>query len=109
MFVAFSYADAAGKPKAADLVKDGQTIELKQEKYTKLFEELRTQYNFPQKELDQMFAGVTIFRKVLVLMDKQWEAKPYYKYWPLFITPSVIKTGQDKFIKHKANIDRIEK
>lgn len=109
MFVAFSYADAAAKPKAADLVKDGQPIELTQAKYIKLFEELRTQHNFSQKELDQLFAGVTIFRKVLVLMDKQWEAKPYYKYWPLFITPSVIKTGQDKLIEHKTTLDRIEK
>jgi membrane-bound lytic murein transglycosylase B len=109
MFVAFSNADAAKGPKAADLVKDGQPIELTQEKYTKLFEELRTQHNFTQEELDQMFAGVTIFRKVLVLMDKQWEAKPYYKYWPLFITPTVIKTGQDKLIEHKATLDRIEK
>ncbi len=42
-------------------------------------------------------------------MDKQWEAKPYYKYWPLFITPSVIQKGKNKLVEHKATLDRIEK
>lgn len=55
-----------------------------------------------------MFSGVTILRKVLVLMDRQWEAKPYYKYWPIFITDSVIQTGKAKVLEHKSTLDRIE-
>jgi len=108
MIIAFSYAEAA-KPKAADLVEDGQRINLSDDKYTKLFKELREKHDFSQAELDQLFSGVTILRKVLVLMDKQWEAKPYYKYRPLFITPAVISKGKEKLIEYKPILDRIEK
>ncbi len=109
MFIAFSYAEAATKPLAADLVKDGQKIDMNQEKYIKLFTELREKHNFNQADLDKMFAGVTILRKVLVLMDKQWEAKPYYKYRSLFITSKVIKRGKAKLKEHSALLDKIEK
>lgn len=106
-FIAFSYADA--KPKAADLVKDGQPINLDDEKYTKLFNKLRDKHQFKQSELDQLFKNVAIKRKVLVLMDKQWEAKPYYKYKPLFVTSSVIAKGKLKLLQHKSILDRVEK
>jgi len=97
------------KPKAADLVTDGQSINLHQEKYKTLFKELREQHQFTQAELERMFAGVTIDKKVLELMDKQWEAKPYYSYWPLFITPAVIKRGQQELKANQKILDRIEK
>lgn len=94
---------------AADLVKDGQLIDLTQEKYHLLFTELEKNYHFSRAELEQLFKGVKIDRKVLQLMDRQWEARPYYKYWPLFITPAVIQTGKSKLKTHKAILNRIEK
>jgi membrane-bound lytic murein transglycosylase B len=97
------------KPKAADLVTDGQTINLQQEKYLILFKELRERHHFTQAELERLFTGVTLDKKVLELMDKQWEAKPYYAYWPLFITPAVIARGQQELINHHQILDRIEK
>lgn len=42
-------------------------------------------------------------------MDKQWEAKPYYAYWPLFITPAVIARGRLELEKNRVLLDRIEK
>lgn len=69
---------------------------------------MREKYNFSQTELDALFQGVAIDRKVLELMDRQWEAKPYYEYWPLFITPTVIATGKQKLKEHKLLLDRIE-
>jgi membrane-bound lytic murein transglycosylase B len=96
-------------PKAADLVTDGQPINLQQEKYLILFKELREKHHFSQTELDQLFAGIKIDKKVLELMDKQWEAKPYYSYWPLFITPVVIEKGRQEIRNNKQILDRIEK
>ncbi len=93
---------------AADRVKDGQLIDLSQEKYKLLFQELKTSHNLTQSELNATFKGVKIKRKVLVLMDTQWEAKPYYKYRPRFITNSVIKKAKKKLRKHRAVLDRIE-
>ncbi|MEN8257893.1 MAG: lytic murein transglycosylase [Thermodesulfobacteriota bacterium] len=97
------------KPKAADLVKDGQAIDLTSKRYKDLFSELRNKHHFSQKELDSIFSGLTIKRRVLVLMDSQWEAKPYYQYHPRFITPAVIKEGKKKLKEHQAILDRVEK
>ena len=100
---------ASEKPKAADLVKDGQPIDLTSKKYKKLFNELRTKHNFSQKELDSIFSGLTIKRRVLVLMDSQWEAKPYYQYHPRFITPAVIKEGKEKLKEYKTIAENYKK
>jgi len=84
-FLAFASLPAAmaeddTQPKAADLVKDGQLIDLSSSRYQGLFKELRLRYNFSQEEIDRLFAGVSIKQRVLELMDTQWEAKPYYQY-----------------------------
>jgi membrane-bound lytic murein transglycosylase B len=101
-------APTAAEPLAADLVLDGQSIDLKQEKYHLLFDELIRKHQFTANELQAIFQGQTINRQVLVLMDKQWEAKPYYQYAPLFLTPAAIKDGKEKLQQHTALLDRIE-
>ncbi len=101
-----SYADKTIS--AADRVKDGQRINLEQQKYTTLFLELIQNYGFTQEELNKLFQNVSIKRRVLVLMDKQWESKPYYQYRPLFITDKVIKTAKAKLRAYKQTLDRIE-
>ncbi len=112
LFLCFTVLPATGiaenKIAAADRVKDGQNIDLTQEKYKLLFQELKDTHNFSTKELDATFKGVKIKRKVLVLMDTQWEAKPYYLYRPRFITNSVIKKAKKKLKKHRKILDRIE-
>lgn len=100
---------AAQKPKAADLVKDGQPIDLTSDRYTELFTELQAEHNFSSEELTSLFAGVSIDRKVLELMDRQWEAKPYYKYRTLFITSKTISKGKKMVARYRDLLDRIEK
>lgn len=99
---------ARTKIPAADRVKDGQKIDLTQKKYQNLFHELTNDHQFNKAELDAIFRNVRIKRRVLVLMDKQWEAKPYYQYRPLFITSKVIKTAKKKLLEYKTILDRIE-
>ncbi len=98
----------AAKPKAADLVQDGQLIDLSHEKYELLFSELKEKHQFTDKELQSIFKGQKISRRVLVLMDTQWEAKPYYKYYPLFITDKNIAKGREQLRLHKDLLDRVE-
>jgi peptidoglycan lytic transglycosylase B len=108
--VMFSYVDATEESKSpADAVTDSQKIDLNQKKYLLLFKELHDTYHYSRDELDTLFKDVVINKKVLELMDKQWEAKPYYQYRPLFITPSVIATGKEKLQKYKPLLDRIER
>ncbi|MCL1980319.1 MAG: lytic murein transglycosylase [Proteobacteria bacterium] len=87
---------------------DGQAIDLTQEKYRQLFDELTHKYQFSADTLLSIFQGLTINRKILVLMDKQGEAKPYYSYAPTFITPDNIRTGKEKLQQYKSLLDRIE-
>lgn len=98
----------AAKPKAADLVEDGQIIDLSSERYHILFKELQDEYQFKQNELNDLFNGVAINKRVLELMDRQWEAKPYYKYRPLFITSKTIAKGKEKLKENKELLSRIE-
>lgn len=108
--LSLAFADtASASPKAADLVTDGQLIDLSSPKYQELFNELRQQHNFSQEELEKLFTGVSIKKRVLELMDTQWEAKPYYLYYPLFITPEVVAEGREKLIENKELLDKIEK
>ncbi len=95
--------------KAADRVSDNQLIDLNSEKYKQFFQELQDEHNFNKSDLQVLFKGVRINRKVLTLMDRQWESKPYYKYWPLFITPTVIIKGRKELRNYKQLFDRIEK
>jgi membrane-bound lytic murein transglycosylase B len=95
-------------PLAADLVEDGQPIDLSQEKYRQLFSELIQKHQFSADELQTIFQGLTINRKILTVMDMPWEDRPYYRYAPMFITPGIIKTGKEKLRQYKALLDRIE-
>jgi len=107
LILAPAYLQAA-KPKAADLVEDGQLIDLTSERYHLLFKELETEYQFNQDELRVLFNDVSINKRVLELMDRQWEAKPYYKYRPLFVTSKTIAKGKEKLHEHKDLLSRIE-
>ncbi|MDD5757642.1 MAG: lytic murein transglycosylase [Desulfobulbaceae bacterium] len=96
-------------PLAADLVEDGQTIDLSSDRYLALFAELREKHGFAQEDLLRLFYGVSIQKRVLELMDRQTEALPYYKYYPLFIKDAVIAEGRALLQEHKVLLDGIEK
>jgi membrane-bound lytic murein transglycosylase B len=109
LFIVVPCCFAAEKPKAADLVADGQAIDLTSSRYQGLFKELRLRYHFSQDELDHLFSRVTIKKRVLELMDSQWEAKPYYQYYPLFITSNVVREGKEKIRQYGDILARVEK
>ncbi|MDA8165448.1 MAG: lytic murein transglycosylase [Desulfobacteraceae bacterium] len=99
---------ATGEPLAAELVTDGQKIDISSPRYQELFAELESAHGFTKAELDSLFSGLTINRRVLELMDRQWEAQPYYKYYPLFIKPELIAKGKEKLIENAAVLEEIE-
>ncbi len=41
-------------------------------------------------------------------MDRQWEAKPYHKYAPLFLTSRNIAKGKKMLLQHQELLDRVE-
>jgi len=96
------------EPLPAAKVEEGQAIDLTSQRYRDLFLELVSRHGFRQEELDRLFAGLTIKKRVLELMDTQWEAKPYYTYSPRFITPQMIEQGKRLLCEHREVLDRIE-
>ena len=99
---------AFSAPKAADLVTDGQRINLEQDKFHTLFQELIGKHQFTRTELQKIFKGQVINKRVLELMDKPWEAKPYHQYAPLFLTDKHINTGREMLKQHREILDQIE-
>lgn len=97
------------EPLAAQLVADGQVIDLSSPRYQGLLQELMVRHGFAKEEMDRLFAGVSIRKRVLELMDTQWEAKPYFDYSPRFITPQMIEQGKRLLGEHREVLDRIEK
>ena len=106
--IIYSSCIADQAPKAADLVVDNQPIDLSNERYQLIFKDLQEKHHFAKEKIQQLFKGLKVDRKVLELMDKQWEAKPYYEYWPLFITPSVVAKGKESLEQYRLLFDRIE-
>jgi len=98
----------AGK-KAADLVDDGQVIDITSPRYTGLFKELRLRHGFASGELRRLFHGVSVKKRVLELMDRQYEALPYYKYYPIFINDAVVAEGKKRLATHAGLLDRVER
>lgn len=97
------------KPLAADLVTDGQPIALDSERYRELFRELQDEHGFSRAELEKIFGGVTILRRVLELMDRQWESRPWHEYHPRFVTTRNITEGRRQLRRYREVLDRIEK
>ncbi len=108
LLLAPASSSAATEPAAADLVENDQLIDITSERYSDLFSELRNKYGFSQPELAALFSGVRIDKQVLELMDRQWEAKPYYLYRPLFVTAGTISKGKKMVRKHRQLLERIE-
>jgi len=100
---------AGDEPAAADLVVDNQAIDIDSKPYQDLFRELEAVHHFPRQQLIGLFTGLRIDRKVLQLMDRPAEVKPYYQYRPLFITPTAIALGKQSLVLYRTIFDRIEK
>lgn len=114
LFLAAAILIASPQPlfaelKASEQVEDNQPINISAAAYREYFTELSRNHGFSQQELTRLFSGVSIDRKVLELMDKQWESKPYYQYRARFISPDVIASGKNYLQQHADLFDRIEK
>lgn len=98
----------SAKQQAASAEETDFPIDLRHERYQVLFRELEQEHGFSRAQLEGLFSGLRVDQQVLDLMDKQWEAKPYYQYYPLFITPGNIETGRQKLQEYHELLDRIE-
>jgi membrane-bound lytic murein transglycosylase B len=106
--LSLAWADSGPAPRAADAVENDQPIDLTSPLYQDLFYELQQQHGFSLAELAKVFNDLRIDKKVLQLMDRQGEAKPYYQYRANFITAAIIAIGKQQLAVHRTLFDRIE-
>ena len=52
-----------------------------------------TEYHFNQNSLNTLFDQINFDPRVVKLMGRQYEAKPWYQYKPAFVNPQRIKQG----------------
>lgn len=61
---------------------------------------------YPRNELVEILGSVSIDEKVLSLMDRQYEALPWFKYRKLFINQNRIEDGVRFWNRNEAILDR---
>ncbi|MFH7320064.1 lytic transglycosylase domain-containing protein [Desulfurivibrio sp. D14AmB] len=108
LFLAPGAWGEAVSPRPADLVREGQAIDLDSPLYRELFAELVAEHGFARRELEEIFTGLTINRRVLELMDAQWEAQPYHRYAPRLLTWWNVGNGRVLLARHRELLARIE-
>lgn len=86
-----------------------QLIDTTSPRYRDLFQELEKKYGFSKKELSALFQRVEKIPKVIQLMEKPWEAKPYHTYRRLFLDRQRIEQGKELLALHRELFDRVEK
>lgn len=71
--------------------------------------QLVTKYNFDRKKLDDLFCTVTMNEEVVAKLSKPAEAKPWYQYKALLVTPDRITKGIAYWQKHEKTLELAEK
>ncbi|MBA2653820.1 MAG: lytic murein transglycosylase B [Gammaproteobacteria bacterium] len=72
-------------------------------------DQLVTKYSFDRKKLEQLFCTVSFNEEVISRIQKPAEAKPWYQYYELFITPDRINKGVEYWNKNEKNLTLAEK
>ncbi|CAJ1897714.1 hypothetical protein HLBENOHH_03531 [Aeromonas dhakensis] len=70
--------------------------------------QLAEQQQVPLAELQAATAQASLRQEVLDTISRPWEAKPWYRYRPLFITPERIRDGVGFWQRHAATLARAE-
>lgn len=99
---------AAQATPAVEQAETSRPIDLHAQRYRQLFRELTKKYNFKQKQLEQLFAGVTISDRALELMENQAQTPPLARYLKLLLAPALVIAARQQMVDHKALLDRIE-
>ncbi|QUN05051.1 lytic murein transglycosylase B [Shewanella yunxiaonensis] len=83
---------------------------------TPTFEQLQQQFiqqqqtqGFSAKETEQFLASAHKNQQVLDAIAKPWEAKPWYQYYPLFLTDKRLQAGLDFWQQHQEAVSRAAK
>lgn len=69
-------------------------------------EEMAQRHGFDRQQVEQLLAGAERRQDILDLISSPAEAKPWYQYRPIFMTPERIGGGVDFWNRHEALLER---
>ena len=84
-------ADMTGRPAVRDFI-----------------EEMTSQHGFDQRQLQAMFSGISSNSRVIELISKPAEKKPWHKYRPIFVNLARIRGGESFMKRHADALRRAE-
>ena len=87
------------------LILPGFAAEVRPEDHARL-ETLSQELNIPLEQLVTGMQQAQFRQSVLDAIQRPWEAKPWYQYRPLFITPDRIRQGVAFWRKNASQLDR---
>lgn len=109
VFFLFVVAVLLTGPATLHATQEDQLIDTTSPRYRDLFQELEKKHGFSIKELASLFRRVEKIPKVIELMEKPWEDKPYHAYRRLFLDRQRIEQGKELLALHRELFDRVEK
>ncbi|MFI4954889.1 MAG: lytic murein transglycosylase B, partial [Gammaproteobacteria bacterium] len=71
--------------------------------------EMAKKHQFDPDELEDLFAQAEKQQKVIDLMQRPAEGKPWYKYRPIFVTPDSAKKGAEFWRLHNKTLNEVQK
>ncbi|KFZ36437.1 lytic murein transglycosylase [Shewanella mangrovi] len=80
--------------------------QLSPEQLQQQFIDSQSQQGFSRTEVQQFIASAKFEPKIIEAMTKPWEAKPWYKYYPIFLTDDRLQAGLTFWRQHETTIAR---
>ncbi|RUO44428.1 lytic murein transglycosylase B [Aliidiomarina taiwanensis] len=72
------------------------------------YQELESKHQVPRVQAERILAQAQVSDAVLEAITTPWEAKPWYQYYPIFLTPSRLEKGLAFWQEHKESLERAE-
>ena len=71
-------------------------------------EQQAQQRNLDKEQLDKWLSKAKVNNEVLEAIQRPWEAKPWYQYYPIFLTEKRLKAGLEFWEEHEATLKKAE-
>ncbi|RXS44114.1 lytic murein transglycosylase B [Idiomarina sp. 29L] len=66
------------------------------------------QHNLDREQLNKWLSKAKVNNEVLEAIQRPWEAKPWYQYYPIFLTEKRLKAGLKFWEEHEATLEKAE-
>lgn len=73
------------------------------------FDNLKRQHNISRERAEAILNQAQVSEDVLEAIARPWEARPWYEYYPIFLTERRLAQGLEFWREHKETLERAEK